>query len=190
MVDLRRHFQGFFSEIADGQIEIYNEFSLQHELGILLRCSLNADLKVQFERPVSFFGLPKSGFEKTEIDIVVFTPDQSVRYAIELKYPRRGQYPEQMFKACQDIRFLEQLSSSGFTGGFFVMVVDDHLFYEGETRTGIYRYFRGRTPLCGVIQKPTGKRDKSFEIEGCYTIQWRHIKESLKYCVVEVGRRK
>lgn len=187
MIDFKQHFRSFFALIAEGQIEIYNEFSLQHELGIYLRSVLGTDLKIQFERSISFFGLPKSDFEKKEMDIAVFTSDQSVKYAIELKCPRSGQHPEQMFKACQDIRFLEQLAYSGFTKGFFVMVVDDPLFYERGTKIGIYQYFRSQTPLSGVIQKPTGKRDRSFELEGCYSISWKHIRESMKYAVVEIA---
>jgi hypothetical protein len=31
------HFQDFFAYVAQGKTEIYNEFSLQHELGCYLR---------------------------------------------------------------------------------------------------------------------------------------------------------
>jgi hypothetical protein len=55
----------FAAKVGSGNIEIYNEFSLQHELGIYLRGSLN-NKKVQFERNVSFFGLNKANFVKRE----------------------------------------------------------------------------------------------------------------------------
>ena len=38
----------FMSLVATKKIEIYNEFSLQHELGVYLRQNLH-DLKVQFD---------------------------------------------------------------------------------------------------------------------------------------------
>lgn len=68
--------------VESGQVEVYNEFSLQHELGIFLRAQL-PDYKVQFERNTKFFGI--SGTIKHEIDIVVFNDKES--YAVELKYP-------------------------------------------------------------------------------------------------------
>jgi hypothetical protein len=108
----------FFAAVGRGAVEIYNEFSLQHELGCFLRASIPAPPKVHFERSVEFFE-PRGAdqYEKKEIDIAVFTPDQRHRVAIELKYPRNGQYPEQMFSACRDIVFLEQLVAGGFSGG-------------------------------------------------------------------------
>ena len=111
MINLLAHAKSFLSDVAKGKAEIYNEFSLQHEFGLYLRPTVGTAFKVQFERPVSFFGLHRGSFVKKEIDISVFASDQSEKYAIELKYSRNGQHPEQMFKACQDIGFLEQLLS-------------------------------------------------------------------------------
>jgi hypothetical protein len=76
-----------------------------------------------------------TGLVKKEIDISVLPLDSSERVAIELKFPRNGQYPEQMFKCCQDIRFLEQLVDAGLAAGMFVMVVSDPLFYSGSPAT-------------------------------------------------------
>jgi len=51
----------FVETIRSGQTEIYNEFSLQHELGIFLRQKIPAS-KVQFERNVThFFPSTKAG---------------------------------------------------------------------------------------------------------------------------------
>ena len=83
--------QLFLSSIRRGEVEVYNEFSLQHEVGIYLREHFSAN-KVQFERNVSYFKFNKQKFIKREIDITVFSPDNSeLLYAIELKYPRNGQ---------------------------------------------------------------------------------------------------
>ena len=71
----------FMARVEREEIEVYNEFSLQHELGIFLREQLPG-YKVQFERNTKFFGI--SGTIKHEIDVVVFNDVK--RYAVELKY--------------------------------------------------------------------------------------------------------
>src|SRR5438046_1592949 len=142
--NLPRHLQGFFESVAQGKTEIYNEFSFQHELGCYLRSVMPEEVKVQFERPSWFFG-------------------------IRPKLLKKGQHPEQMYKACQDIRFLEQLCENGFERGYFVMVADDPLFYSGSV-AGIYCHFRGSVPLAGTIQKPTGLRDTNVALQGSYGV--------------------
>ena len=172
-------------QIQSGAIEIYNEFSLQHELGILLRAADPA-LQIQFERNISHFGFNKGNFVKREIDIVGFSPDRSeLRFAVELKFPRRGQYPEQMFSFCKDIVFLEQLKRAGFEQCLFLAVVDDKLFYEGS-QSGIYSFFRGGETLTGEITKPTGRRDQSLSIQGRYNLLWRPIDDPVRYIHVEI----
>lgn len=54
--------------------DIYNEFSLQHELGIYLREHLGENYKVQFERNAKkLWGkLKNEDWQKTEIDIFVY----------------------------------------------------------------------------------------------------------------------
>ena len=163
----------FFAAVADKSLEIYNEFSLQHELGIHLRSRLSSTEKVQFERPVDYFGLSRAGMPKSEIDISIFTPDQSVKTAVELKFPRNGQYPEQMFAACVDVAFLERLVLGGFCAGWFVMTVDDPRFYSGACDQAPYSYFRGGRTLTGTVQKPTGKENRSISLAGAYRIEWR-----------------
>lgn len=175
----------FIERIKQEQIEIYNEFSLQHELGIAIRSYL-PNYKTQFERNVSFF-FNKVGFIKKEIDIAVFSQDKSqLLYAIELKYPRNGQYPEQMFSFCKDICFIEQLKISGFKKTFLIIFADDPLFYSGN-KDGIYAYFRGGKQLKGSIRKPTGKKDKTIDLKGSYKINWKTISTKLKYSIIEAN---
>ena len=64
-------------------------------------------------------------------------------YAIELKYPRNGQHPEQMFSFCKDITFAEELVEAGSRHAAVIIFADDPLFYRGRSN-GIYGYFRGR----------------------------------------------
>jgi hypothetical protein len=173
----------FFQKVAKGAIEIYNECSLQHELGIFLRRSLRR-YKVQFERPVGFFGFARNDFVKSEIDLSIFTPDSVERVAIEVKFPRNGQHPEQMFKFCQDIAFLEQLVSAGFDAGFFVVAAHDPLFYRGTNQAGIYSHFRGGAILSGTITKPTGAQDEFVNLCGSYDIRWEEVKAPLRFACV------
>lgn len=60
----------FMNQIATGQLEVYNEFSLQHEMGIFLREKIS-DYKIQFERNTKYFGI--QGTVKHEIDIVIYS---------------------------------------------------------------------------------------------------------------------
>ncbi|WP_112351423.1 hypothetical protein [Shewanella benthica] len=169
--------------VANGDIQIYNEFSLQHELGIILRGLVTGSL-VQFERNVSYFGLTKSEFVKKEIDIVVYDSPSKPQAAIELKFPQNGQHPEQMFKSCKDIVFIEQLKESGFDRAYFIVFADDRLVYEGGG-DGIYPYFRSEKKLTGPIRKPTGSRDETVTIRGEYTLKWNEVYGSMKYAIVE-----
>jgi hypothetical protein len=176
----------FFKFVAEQKIEIYNEFSLQHELGIFLR-GYCPNKKIQFERNVSYFGFEKSKYEKKEIDLVVFSNKNNPDCVVELKYPRNGQYPESMFSFCKDIAFLEQLSDSGFKSAYFIAVVDDSLFYSGNNKQGIYGLFRDEQIISGKIQKPTGKKDKEINIKGSYKAKWQNVLCKTKYCLIEVG---
>jgi len=175
--------QEFAAKVAEGRIEIYNEFSLQHEFGIYLRSKFPS-MKVQFERHVSFFfSKANLNFIKKEIDISVFWVDKK-EAAFELKFPRNGQYPEQMFSFCKDICFLEQLKKAGFRTTYFIVFADDRLFYEGSSE-GIYGFFRGGRKLHGTVQKPTGKKNESVTINGKYSTTWHPVGQGMKYALVE-----
>jgi len=175
----------FVEGVKCGQIEIYNEFSLQHEMGILLRSQCR-NQKVQFERNVSFF-FRTGKFIKKEIDLAVFSPDKTtLSYAIELKFPRNGQYPEQMFSFCKDILFTEQLKKSGFKQTFLIIFADDPLFYSGND-DGIYGYFRQKKKLSGSVQKPTGRKDEIIQLSGSYEVQWIPVSGDLKYTLIEAN---
>lgn len=176
--------ESFANQVGSGSIDIYNEFSLQHELGIFLRNAIN-DRKVQFERNVSYFGFERGDFEKREIDIVLYENSKSLLdIAIELKFPRNGQHPEQMYSFCKDVVFAEQLKRSGFNRTFVVIFAEDRLFYEG-TQSGIYGFFRGGRNLTGTVRKPTGARDTELTITGDYAVKWHEVSGSLKYTVIE-----
>lgn len=173
----------FMGMIEGEKVEVYNEFSLQHELGIFLRERL-PNYKVQFERNTKFFGI--SGTLKHEIDIVIFNDME--RYAIELKYPVNGQYPEQMYSFVKDIIFMEQLKNNGFDATYCLTMVKDKNFYFGKKTDGIYAYFRGDEILCGIIEKPTGKSNESVTLNKSHRIVWEGATEQLKYYIVDIDK--
>ncbi len=181
---MERVISSFAKQVGSGSIEIYNEFSLQHELGIFLRNAFMGK-DIQFERNVTYFGFEKERFAKREIDIVLYENRSSLLdAAVELKFPKNGQHPEQMYSFCKDIVFAEQLKRSGFNRTFVVIFAEDRLFYEGA-QGGIYGHFRGGRNLTGTVRKPTGKRDSEVTITGNYSISWYDVSGSLKYTVIE-----
>lgn len=177
----------FLNEIQENRIDIYNEFSLQHELGIFLRQNLSSDLKVQFERNVYYFFKSKEGFTKKEIDLSLFNEDFSKRYCIELKFPRNGQYPEQMFSICKDIKFLEELKDKGFSNCYSLTIVEDNNFYTSNKldEEKIYKYFRNHAILTGKIIKPTGDKNESLLLEGAYSLKWKNLND-YKFLLVKI----
>ena len=172
----------FSGMVEDDQVEIYNEFSLQHELGIFLREQLS-NYKVQFERNTKYFGI--KGTIKHEIDIVVYNDKE--KYAVELKYPVNGQYPEQMYSFIKDILFMEQLKDDGFDATYSLTMVNDKNFYSGKKTDGIYTYFRDGEMLQDTIEKPTGKKAESVTLKKRYNIKWEGKTDHLKYYIVDIN---
>ena len=178
---IKKLLHNFMSMVEEGQVEIYNEFSLQHELGIYLRENLS-DYKVQFERNTKFFGI--TGTIKHEIDIVVY--NESEKYAVELKYPVNVQYPEQMYSFLKDILFMEQMKENGFNSTYCLTMVNDKNFYSGKKADGIYSFFRMGSNIHGVVEKPTGNKQESICINETYKVEWTGTSENMKYYVLEM----
>ncbi|MHA1280276.1 MAG: hypothetical protein ACTSQ8_24140 [Candidatus Helarchaeota archaeon] len=187
MKEIQDAIELFINMVRSGEIEVYNEISVQHEIGIILRSLLPKKFKIQFERPLEYFELSKRNFIKREIDITIFSHDLRTKIAIEMKFPRSGQYPEQMFSSCKDVLFLEQLCKMGFVTGYFLMLADDPLFYGGNKVDGIYSFFRGRVPIHGSISKPTGIKNEVLNIVGSYPVLWKSIIGKLKYFSLPIG---
>ena len=120
------------------------------------------------------------------MDVVFFTPDKKEKHCIEIKFPRSGQYPEQMFKACKDVRFLEQLRKADFRNCYFMMFADDHVFYMNKNGNGIYKMFRTEKLIRGEVKKPTGKKNELLCFDGEYKIEWQDLKDNLKYFIIEL----
>jgi hypothetical protein len=91
-----------------------------------------------------------------------------------------------MFGFCKDIAFLERLVLSKFQSAYFLVVVDNPLFYSG-TGEGIYGFFRSGKPITGKITKPTGAKDKKVKINGSYIAEWHPVSGNTKYCLIQVS---
>lgn len=137
---------------------IYNEFSLQHELGIKLRAKLKEKNKsnylVQFERNItSFKNLPveyqinenkidkakiNKAFKKSEIDILIVNKAKSnEKFAIELKYHRKelGQVPDFIYNCVVDMWFVKRMVDKGvIKNGFCVVVTEDNDIYDTKRK--------------------------------------------------------
>lgn len=190
--DLDQHITDFFAAVGRGQIDIYNEFSLQHEFGIWLREHAKLpDLRVQFERPVRFFGVDGK-LTKKEIDLACFLPPMNPVMIMEFKFPRAGQVPIQMFKFCQDVAFVEELVLKGkrFPFGCALIAADDPDFYRGGRHQAgtIYSCFRDGAPIRGTIEKSTGKEEPPAVLQNEYRIAWQSVSGSLhlKYAAITV----
>ena len=150
--------------------KIYNEFSLQHELGIFLRDEikkLDPNFKVQFERNVKDFYsdiryddklLEDGDFVKHEMDIVIFKDfeENSEKYAIELKFPTNGAYPKRMYQFIEDIQFMEEnwrkkKKKKTYCLALIFDKAEGYLFREWGKNSGkksdnpIYQFFRGES---------------------------------------------
>jgi hypothetical protein len=186
MLDLTVHTQAFLDAAARGEVEFYNEFSLQHELGLFLRERLRPSYRVEFERPSTHFGIQER-LTKREIDIAIIKPDHTEVYAIELKFPRSGAHPEQMFKCVEDIAFVEDLCARGFLAGAVLVLADDPLYHSAGSTDGIYGHFRAEVPLEGDVDKPTGQRNEIIRLRGVHVVRWTQIAESLFAALVPVA---
>lgn len=197
MLDIESLVNDFFNYLIKDKegIEIYNEFSFQHELGIFLREQLNnKGYKIQFERNVKDFGyVPQDKNEKKEIDIVILNKCKNdEKYAIELKFANaaNGQYPEKMFSFIKDIYFMETVKAKckGFIRNYCITIVEDENFYKKKSKVdGIYAHFRNGKQIAGDIEKPTGKEKYSISLKESYQIIWKNFGENKKFYIVKIS---
>ncbi|MBO7287970.1 MAG: hypothetical protein J6U85_07040 [Bacteroidales bacterium] len=169
-------------------ILVYNEISLQLELGLYLRQN---GYTVRFERNIGEYVEDTSDFVKKEIDIVAYKGENELeaeKIAIELKFPRNGQYPEQMFSFIKDIKFMEQVKNAvckegKFTETYVLTLVDNKNFYSSNRgKNKIYSYFRKNgvdIPKGEIIEKPTGNKEecketiKQIKLNNQYKSEWK-----------------
>lgn len=146
-------------DIKEGKI--YNEFSLQHELGDFLKNELKKypefkDYKVQYERNVKDFFAGRTldedkDFIKSEMDIVIFKDfnKDSEKYAIELKFPTNNTPSKRMPHFLEDIIFMQNVRKHLHFKTYCLTLVPNnengHSFLDDKRKGGkeFYEYFRG-----------------------------------------------
>ncbi len=160
------------------EYKIYNEFSLQHELGQFL---LNKDYNVFYEKNVKEF-LDSEAAEKCikkEVDIIAIKENK--KYAIELKFPKNGQYPEEMKKFIVDMCFMKQVKKywskeNKNVEAFCLTLVNDPKFHKSKNKhnlnkNGIYSFFRCEQ------NKPIYKQ----------SVNWHDISQKLSYYFIAMS---
>ena len=177
--------------------DIYNEFSLQHELGIYLRKSLGDKYKVLFEKNVKYIcDKEYSDWQKKEIDIVILKKDDKgfkPICAIELKFPTNGQYPEQMKQFIKDMKFMEQVKDRcHISKTYCLTLVSDIKFYSDKNGTiknsGIYEYFRQNKVIPNNIEILCPIKDNKTSgiiLSNPHQVNWQHIDgiENVRYYI-------
>lgn len=161
---------------------IYNEISLQHELGIALRDKLSENYIVQFERNITSFteisNLSKEDkkdiFKKSEIDIVIVNIKNSKeRYAIELKYHKKedGRIPNTMYDCIKDMYFSKALVNKlNFCYSVCVTISEDKLFYSNDEKVTMrrklqnYMYFEKDISKDDIERRINNMKDKSKNV--------------------------
>lgn len=197
-LNIKNEIMDFIDQIREENI--YNEYSLQFELGWFLRSRLDNYYTIQVEKKISASKTEENVesdqeqkvLQKTRMDIFIENSKTGKRFAIELKFSRAGQVPYQMYQFVKDIRFLEELKEKyGFSRGYSIVLVDSTRFYEGKELTKpIYKYFRTNKflPKCTPIAIPVGRRKGcgKFSLTRDYPIEWKTIRGDWKYYIVEV----
>lgn len=183
---LEKYLDDFSELIKNRTIDVYNEFSLKHELGNFLSSKLPENYTIHFDRSVSDFSVKGGETIKIKMDLVIFNSNKNFKYCIATKYPINKQIPLAIYNIIKDFKLLEQLMGHDFTKCYQITLIDDEEFINGVAKDGIYEYFRTDTPIHGEIFKPTGRNNEKLNIKGHYQMYWQNLEDSRKLSIVEV----
>lgn len=182
----------FLDIIKSGEIEIYNEASLQFELAIYLREKLT-NSKILLERNISNLGLVKyeNGkkiIEKSEIDILISDAKKGTHFIIELKAPinQNQVRPVTIFNLIEDIKFLEELQAHAIPG--IILFITDQLGYmKGNRTTGPLLTDIRKGELSGSYNKHQKIQDgkEPITLKNKYNPEWKNLGDKLNYFVLE-----
>lgn len=182
----------FFVKAPDSCGPIYNERSLQLELGYYFRSN---HAQVEFERPFNVTPLKGSTCrQKTNLDLLIGRSGRTT--AIELKVPLNGRHPETLYDFCNDIAFVEGIVRGGLADeGLCILMTNDRVFWNDSGRgSEIHHLFRRKgSLLTGAVKKPTGSADTTIVVSGLYSPadKWSAVRDArlmkdARYLVIEV----
>ena len=154
---------------------IYNEFSLQHELGIHLREVLGDSYKIQFERNIldisEQYFKNKSAISLCKKEMDIYIRHGNDHYAIELKFPLKEQSAKEvrLYSFIEDIYFMKQVKNLGFKQTFVFTLVNDAGYYTKSDAKGkeVYKIFRQPTVFIGKNEIKKINKDIEEHNEEC-----------------------
>lgn len=173
---LEKQLRKFLGKPQSDAEKIYNERSLQLEIGFYLR---SHGITVEFERPF-LVERPAASSKRPKSYLDILAVKDGVRTAIELKVPMNGRHPETLYDFCADLEFTEALARERVVEeAFCILLTNDAAFWKDSGRgSAIHDAFRVEgAVLHGGIQKPTGGRDTQVVLTGKYrpSSQWSHL---------------
>lgn len=172
-----------------------SEFTFQFRICRFLESQSKLKL-IELESNINRYGL--YNLTKKEIDIDI-TDEQKNRIAIELKYVRdKGSYNIGMYKFCEDLKFLEELTrSKAFDTGYGIIFTSIPELYSKPKRElnpknkenlKLYEGFRLKKRLSGDLAIKTGSLNENLNLSGSYSIHWQDFALNIKACLIKVVR--
>ena len=171
-----------------------SEFTFQFRIARFLE-SINSDYLIELESNIERYGY--KGLIKKEIDIDIVL-SKTKRIAIELKYVRdKGSYNIGMYKYCEDIKFLEELTSENFHTGYAIIFTNikelytpkENLNPKNKENFDLYNCFRNKKKLKGLLNIKTGKMNESLKLRNQYNLIWEEFtEEGIMACIVEINK--
>lgn len=176
----------FLDLVKPGEVSIYNEASLQFELGWYLKENCGG-AKIQVERGVTYFGFDKTAFVKRDMDLIIFF--EGFITVIELKAPIEQSVarPVTVFNWIKDLRFLEQLKAENING-YSIFITDNLGYLNDNGKAGnLLTDIRSRT-LKGEYHshKKPSDEDEIISLDFEYKLDWQEMSDGLFSCLIEV----
>jgi hypothetical protein len=135
---------------------------------------------------------------KKEIDIDIYNSANNKKIAIELKFVRdKGSYNIGMYKFCEDIKFLEELTERVFDKGYAIIFTTiQELFTQPKKQLKpknienlkLYNSFRVDKKLSGNLNIKTGTMKESLILLGEYDLIWEDFSDNIKACIVRIEK--
>ena len=179
---------------------IYNEISLQLELGKYLEKELNRDghnnYKIFFEKNMydkdtKYTEQNKADpWIKRKADIVIVDKKNNNKYAIELKFVRKENFhvPVSMYEFIEDIHFMEQVKEyNNYTETYNLIIVNNKNFFtvsrkNNEKNSETYKYYKIFRNEKEKVIIPNNQeyynpveKGKKFKLYNNYDKKWERI---------------